>query len=111
MMTMRARLKRAQLATADSDDDAEWRRMGLVRNVERTLQPSAILLQLGFIFYNLEYHSAKVVIGSEPIEKRPFHRVEIGRIHTPSMRIGNSGYLDTGIFRRAEESWIVVYPS
>ena len=85
--------------------------MGLVRNFERTLQTSTILLQLGFIFHNLEYHSAKVVIGSEPMEKRPFNRFEIGRIHTPAMRIGHSGYLATGIFRRAEEWWIVVYPS
>ena len=85
--------------------------MGLVRNFERTLQTSTSLLQLGFILYDLEHHSAKVVIGSEPLEKRPFHRFEIGRIHTPSMRMGKPGYLATGIFRRAEESWIVVYPS
>ena len=86
--------------------------MGLVRNFERTLQTSTALLQLGFIFYDLEYHSAKVVIGSEPMEKRPFHRFEIARIHTPSMRIGNPGYLAArNIFRRAEESWIDVYPS
>jgi len=57
--------------------------MGSVRNFERTLQTSTILLQLGFIFYNLEYHSAKVVIGSEPMEKRRFHRFEIGRFMHP----------------------------
>lgn len=62
--------------------------------VEGTLHTSTPLLQFCFILYSLEHHSSNVVIGLEPRHKRPFHLVEIGSIHIPSVRIGKPGPCD-----------------
>jgi hypothetical protein len=60
---------------------------------EGTLHTSTPLLQFCFILYSLEHHSSKAVIGLEPRHKRPFHRVEIGRIHIPSVANRKAGAL------------------